>query len=77
MPIQTVTHEHYEINMPLQRPRSGSIYTERERDRERGFSSWNSIVICRKPVQVECEREQFFVRANDRLDCRQRSFVKS
>ena len=52
-----------------------SVYTERERDRERerGFLSWNRLVICRRTVQIECERERehFFVCANDRLDCPQ------
>ena len=58
---------------------SGFVYTERERDRERerGFSSWISLVICKKPFKCEREREQFFVRANDRLDCPQSEFVKS
>jgi len=60
MPIQTVRHKQYEINMTLQRPSPGSVYTERERDRERErgfFPSWNSLVICRKPDQIVCERE--------------------
>jgi len=56
-----------------------SVYTQRDRDRERerGFSSWNSLVICRRTVQTECEREQFFVRANDRLDCPQSEFCQT
>jgi len=55
-----------------------SVYTQRDRDRERGFSSWNSLVICRRTVQIECEREreQFFVCANDRLDCPQSEFCQ-
>ena len=46
-------------------------YTEREH--ERVFSSWNSLIICRRTVQIECERElvQHFVRADDRFDCTQ------
>ena len=34
-----------------------SVYTEREREREseRGFSSWNILVICRGTVQRECK----------------------
>jgi len=57
-----------------------SVYTQRDRDRERerGFSSWNSLVICRITVQKERERERepFFVRANDRLDCPQSEFCQ-
>jgi len=57
-----------------------SVYTERERDRERererGFSSWNSLVICRRTVQIECERLHFIVRATDRLDCPQSEFCQ-
>ena len=53
-----------------------SVYTERKREREseHGFSSWNILVICRGTVQKECEREQIFVRANNRLDCPQSEF---
>ena len=55
-----------------------SVYTQRDRDRERedGFSSWNSLVICRRTVQIECEREHFFFRANDRLDYPQSEFCQ-
>jgi len=57
-----------------------SVYTERERAREResGFSSWNSLVICKRTVQIDCERdrEHFFVGANDRLDCPQSEFCQ-
>jgi len=53
----------------------GSVYTERDRDR--GFSSWYSLVIFRRTVQIECEREHFFVRANDRLDCPKGPFIHS
>jgi len=57
-----------------------SVYTERERDRdrERGFSSRNSLVICRRTVQIKCERERehFFVRANGRFDCPQSEFCQ-
>jgi len=37
---------------------------------------WNSLVIWRGTVQIECgrKREYIFVRANDRLDCPQSDF---
>jgi len=56
----------------------GSVYTEREREGERGFSSRKSLVICRRNVQIESEREreQFFIRATDRLDCPQSEFCQ-
>jgi len=36
------------------------VNTQRDpdRERERGFLSWNSLVICRRTVQIECERKR-------------------
>ena len=53
------------------------LYRARTRPRTR-FFSWNSWVICprRRTVQIECERERIFVRANGRLDCPQSEFCQ-
>ena len=50
----------------------GSVYTDREP--ERVFSSWNSLIICRITVQIVCEH--LFFRANDRIDCPQSEFCQ-
>ena len=71
------THTFYHIRCSVTAP-LGSVFTEREREREPVFSSWNSLVTCRRTVQIECERERehFFVRANDHLDCPQSEFCQ-
>ena len=46
-----------------------SVYTQRDRDRERerGFSCWNCLVFCRGTVQIEYERErEYFFCARER-----------
>ena len=65
------------VRVRIGRVRVRALYIrEREREPERGFSSWNILVICRRTVQIECdrEREQISVRANGRLDYPQREF---